>query len=352
MSPNRSLASTEKNSSSRIRVGIVSPPLLLGGAERWIVSLAKHLDPERIHLTGILVTQKGNPEIEAAAWDVCPIYQAPQARLFADQCDVLIAWGHSLHVVPDPIHPVVFVSHGCGEWTGNAIRDSWPRITHYAAVSEWAAKSFPSSVRQHVEILHNGVDGEHCRTTRPREQVRATWGVEPHEIAVGFVGRLSWEKHPLALAIATATLGEPFRAVYVGGGIRESEVRTIVEQVDPRAVFVPPVYPIGDAMQALDCFLLASPSEGFSLALAEAWYCGLPTVSTPVGATPELEALYGPLTVTIPVSPSPAAMADAIRRAVTGERAEAENAQRVVREHYTAAAMGKRWSDYLAELKS
>ena len=35
----------------------------------------------------------------------------------------------------------------------------------------------------------------------------------------------------------------------------------------PDAIFVPPMHQVGDAYRALDCLLMASPSEGFSMVL-------------------------------------------------------------------------------------
>ena len=108
---------------------------------------------------------------------------------------------------------------------------------------------------------------------------------------------------------------------------------------------------MGDVYNALDCFVLASPHEAFSLALAEAWYCGIPTVSTPVGAVPELEKLHEQLTVRVPVRPSGEQLADAVREAMSdANRPVIQRAQKAVAEHYTVEKMGARWSQYIVDL--
>ena len=97
--------------------------------------------------------------------------------------------------------------------------------------------------------------------------------------------------------------------------------------------------------------MLASRSEGFSLALCEAWMCGVPTVATPVGAVPELKEQFGRLTVPVPIDPSEAELARAVRRAVSPEnRVVVDHAQMVAQKHFTAEAMGRRWTDYVLKM--
>jgi len=139
----------------------------------------------------------------------------------------------------------------------------------------------------------------------------------PDEIAIGYIGRFSFAKNPMAAAIAAAELGPPYRAVYVGPS--HPQLAQILGQFDPPPVQVPRTEQIGDVLRGLDCLVLASRTEGFSLALTEAWYCGVPTVATPVGAVPELEERFGPLTVRVPMEPSAAELADGVKEALAAE---------------------------------
>jgi glycosyltransferase involved in cell wall biosynthesis len=115
-------------------------------------------------------------------------------------------------------------------------------------------------------------------------------------------------------------------------------------------IYQPPVENVGDVYGALDCFVLASQFEGFSLALAEAWYCRCPTVATPVGAT-ELTEEHGPLAVSVPIHPTPEQLTAAVRQAIApANHSVIERAAAVVAQHYTAAAMCRRWTEYLVGL--
>ena len=236
------------------------------------------------------------------------------------------------------------VSHGCGAWTESFLAANRAVTTHSVAVSRVAATSFG---HDRVTIIPNGVDPRRCEPLRPREVVRREWGLLPHEIAVGFVGRLSPEKNPLATSHAVRALGPGYRAVYVGKGYGE-DMRPAARDLTPDAIFVPPMQQVGDALHALDCLIMASPAEGFSLALIESLMAGLPVVSTPVGIVPDLKQDHGLSLTTVPVCPKPNQLASAVQQAISSaNRVFVQRAQAVALNHYTANTMAQRWTNYL-----
>jgi glycosyltransferase involved in cell wall biosynthesis len=246
--------------------------------------------------------------------------------------------------------PVVFVSHGAGDWTARAVQSSESACSHFVAVSETALLPFRPHTRARAIVLHNGVDVERCAPTQPREITRHNLGFDDQDILIGYVGRFSFEKNPLAAVIAARKLGGRFHAVYCGEGWKEAEVRSAAEKIaGDRVRFVPHQRVVGNILSALDVFLLASPAEGFSLSLTEAWYAGVPTVATRVGAVPELERNNGELVSAVPVNPSPRILARAVLRAhsPTFRQEIVPRAQKLVAERYTSTAMARRWTDYL-----
>ena len=64
-----------------------------------------------------------------------------------------------------------------------------------------------------------------CASTVPRRQIRAAWGFRDHHRLVGYVGRYSWEKNPVAAARVAAHFGGEYHAVYAGSGWMEAELR-------------------------------------------------------------------------------------------------------------------------------
>ncbi len=328
------------------RIGLLVPLLILGGAERWVAALATGLPNVR----GVVVQNMRHAydAIRRRIERVCPVFEGEQHFVaLAEQCDVIITWGlTNLTMLSQFVRHggrVINVGHGHCAWAAHCIRSCVEYCTDWCAVSRHAAASFPDTSR--VTVIYNGIDTSRCVPKRSRTEVRAAWGLSDDEIAVGYVGRLSFEKRPIACVEAVAHLGKPYRAVLVGVGGMEwvQEARKLA----PDTIYQPPVEDVGDIYRALDCFMLVSPSEGFSLALTEAWYCGCPTVATPVGGT-EITKEHGPMYVAVPVGATAEQLADAVRRAISPEnRPVVENAARVVAESYTEESMCARWWRYL-----
>ena len=378
----------------RVRVGFVTPNLVLGGAERWIVNLLRYLDRERVVPAGVALLNAAPADARmcAEAAEFAPLFGGPdgtrphpsplpdgegekdphtgplregeadgvirfesaEAALEAlcQRSDVIVAWGSGhfarLMAARRFSGEVVIVAHGSAPSTARMLDGGKYAAQHLVGVSKAAAAAFRDS---RAVVIHNGADHARCAPTVPRDETRRQWGAAQADLLLGYVGRFSWEKNPLAAALAARELGGRFRAVYVGGGAHENEVEAEVCAIAPNSIFVPPVEQIGDALAALDVFVLASPSEGFSLALTEAWLCGVPAVATRVGAVPELEELHGQMVVGVRVGASPGELAVAVRRALGPEgQAVAERAKRVAWQHYTAQAMAERWSEFLVKV--
>lgn len=348
-----------------LRVGFVFPQLHLGGAQQWLLSLLRHLPGDgQVICSGVALTRHNdnNPAwIDRAAQlarihssgilhsrATCHAAAKQAAQAVAAASDVLVCWCNEplADLLGDFAGPVVLVSHGAGEWSQKLLRPQEGRATHFAACSLAAAGSFSRGVS--ATVLHNGAEPDRCKPQRTRASVRKEWGVSPKEIAVAHIGRLYWDKNPLAVAMAVAELGAPCRAVYVGGGLRKDDIRNAVSAMVDSPVFQDETEDVGSALAATDCFVLASPSEGFSLGLIEAWLAGVPVVATRVGAIPEIEAIHGPLVVPVSVRPSPSDLAAAVKQAMSvRNKARIAKAQRVARDHFTAAKMADRWRGYL-----
>lgn len=335
-----------------MRVGFLLPSLTCGGAQRSTATLVAGLDPARFDVRGVVFHEGPiHPDIEKKITRRCPIRcGTAAAKELAGQCDVLILWGifdpSIFHGFPGRS---VFVSRTdkC-DWAEKDIAFMEPLVTDRAAVSGVAARVWPDPSR--VVVLYNGIDTGRCRAGRSREQVRIEWGLRPGEIAVGYVGRMSAEKNPLAAVEAVHALGPPLRAVLVGGDGSEA-ILARAREVIPDVIHRPWVDAVGEAYRALDCMVMASHGEGFGLSFAEAWYCACPVVATSVGILEEAEAAYGPLAVRVRIRPTPEQLAAAVLAAVApASRTVVERARRVTREHFTEKAACRRWGDYLAGL--
>ena len=330
-----------------LRVGFLTPNLLMGGVEHWLLGLLKHNSGLLSWSVGVTNSVAIEPDMRREAEQFAEVVTGEAAlTAMVANADVMVAWGvYGLaEMLKDFTGLVVQVSHGCGAWTEHFLAANRAVTTHCVAVSRAAATAFG---HDRVTIIPNGVDPRRCEPLRPRDVVRREWGLLPHEIAVGFVGRISPEKNPHATSHAVRTLGPGYRAVYVGKGYGE-DMRPAARDLTPDAIFVPPMQQVGDALHALDCLIMASPAEGFSLVLIESLMAGLPVVATPVGVVPDLERDHGLTLTTVPIHPTPCQLAAAVQRAISpANRVLTDHARTIARRHYSAETMAQRWANEL-----
>ena len=370
----------------RLHVALLTPNLTLGGAERWVVSLARHFDPKRVKVTGVAISgfggidpllrkeiqavaplhSHGDPTQRPAHARVCDtqgvrLHATLQAAVVAAcrNADVLVGWGDpSLgYSVPEwlPL-PVVLVSHTTA--TTDLQKPMVPRITHCAAVSEAAAGYFlgrPDMNDRPVTVVYNGAETDRLRVTESRAAMRRQWGIPETAKVMVHIGRLSPEKNPGACISTIPHLPDDFYAVHYGTAEQlhqpwAAALRHKAGLYGRRVVFCDPIWQIGNVLNAVDVVVLASQREAFSLVLLEAWLCGVPVVATPVGSVPELERQYGPLTCGVRADPTPRDLANAVRRAVGAEGQRlAVKAKAISIEQFTATQMAGRWTDYLRD---
>lgn len=366
-----------------VRVAILTPDLGAGGAERWVASLVKFIARERAIVTAVGVVMDGQKwdaiarEITSAGtpvygtrqvrWGIHPTSESTVTFLASDAdvtrrtvagADVVVSWG-----ISDPARlltaagwrgPHVVVSHGSSAWAKEQLRTAVPSATHCIAVSSDAAKAFPEGVKP--EIIWNGSELERLAPTRSAAEVRESWSCTPDQLLIGYVGRLSPEKNPLAVAHLVREMrrrmpGRDIRPVWIGTGLEQvvpDLQREAAEIAGARCVWVPPPAHIGDAWQALDLHVMASPEEGFSLVVTEALMAGVPTVATRVGIVPDILTRWGNLVVPVDINPTGEQLADAAELALfEGHRPNVTRARQVVWEEFTAARMGARWGAFL-----
>ncbi len=203
-------------------------------------------------------------------------------------------------------------------------------VDRIAAISEGVAQALVRAgvARHHITIIPSGVD---CTRFAPpgettREQARATFGLLPHEIAVGTIGALVARKGHRVLIEAIAGVrragfkefpdeeGPEMRCFIAGAGpLRHELAQQIVQRDLGRIItLLGPLENAATLLNALDVFVMPSLNEGMGVAALEAAAAGLPVVASATGGLPEVVADGR---TGILVKPGdPAALAKAIRR--------------------------------------
>jgi len=137
--------------------------------------------------------------------------------------------------------------------------------------------------------IPNGVDTDWFRpaTVNRRAALREELGLAGRKVAV-FVGRIEPEKGILTLLEAWPTVRRalPDALLLLAGDGSERPV--LQARCVEEARFVGPVDEPVTLLQAADCFVLPSYTEGLSNALLEAMATGLPCVATSIGGNVEL----------------------------------------------------------------
>jgi len=349
---------------ARLKVGFITPALYWGGAERWMLDLAR-FSGHALQWVGVASVSPMNRDDTMVSLfrELMPVEEHGRnaCRRVAQRADVLVSWGsYSLRrMIAGFRGPVVFTGHGQGTFDRNAAAASVRGATHWAAVAEAATPPIMAAGVPHdrIAVLHNGIDPGRCRKTRTRAEVRAELGVKPEQFLVGYVGRMVPEKNPRGVAEAVAMSPRNVRAVFVGGGWdRARQVAACKGTLGRRAIFVDRIEDVGNYYGALDCFAQASPAEGFSMGMLEAMLCRVPCALTRVGVLPELEALHGRHWESVEPGTLQTSeqLGQAIQRIAAMTPAELadriDSASRIVEGNYLAEHMAARWIEHLERI--
>lgn len=151
----------------------------------------------------------------------------------------------------------------------------------YLACSKAAADwMFPAKVSRSAQVVRNGIESRRFALDEEvRADRRASLGIRDEKV-IGFVGRLCKEKNPAFVLDIVKSLGEGYRALYIGDGECRGELEEEAKKLGIRADFTGAVSNVEDYYQAMDCLVLPSSYEGFSLVTVEAQTSGLPVIVT------------------------------------------------------------------------
>lgn len=341
-----------------VRVGYVAsvlPPA--GGVETLLNQLQKHAfriewvgvahAPEKAESPLIDGTYMGIPILKSRAFD-------DAVRELAALSDVLYAWQpNDLARLAslDIDVPIWGCVHGQGPYGARAAAylETIPGA-HLVAVSEAARVVCPSG----AEVIYNGADLTTLCQGPSRWQQRDIWEIKEDEFAIGYLGRWSPEKRINLMLSAFPHLPSNIRPVVcVAGELPTAEERRVAEELAGRKIVWTTTSTPGAAYRALDAVVITSDSEGGPLVALEAWACGCPLITTPVGMIPETMLSYGDLAQLLPINPSAQDIALAVVSVLTEKHStidRRERAKSTVWSHFTVWRTARAWERGLFKL--
>jgi glycosyltransferase involved in cell wall biosynthesis len=166
-------------------------------------------------------------------------------------------------------------------------------------------------------VVYNGVTPTDFKRAMDRNSVRESLHIPDDVFLIGTVARLSKQKAPFDFVTAAAKVHKSFPGihfVWVGDGELEAETRELIRLYNIENVFHLLGYrkDVPDLLNAMDCFVLASHWEGFSLSILEAMAAGLPVIASCVSGAAEA-VVDGETGLLVPIG-DPMALAKAIEK--------------------------------------
>lgn len=353
-------------------------PTGMYGAERWILTLARNLDPRTV--SSLVVTLGSKPGARdvhrrfrdagiesvhvdgggrlslAAMRELRDLLRERGVRVLhthgfkADVMGYLAGRGLPVGLASTP--------HG---WSSD---EGW-RIAVYERIGRAFTRRFdrlyPLSVPLEADLLARGFRREQVRVVRnavddaplePVYRARARHGAAPRGVIL-FVGRLAVPKGVLDLveAFACASLPPTTELWMVGEGPARAllEERVAALGVAGRVRFLGYVTDVRPALTASDVLVLPSYSEGIPRTLMEAGAAGVPTVATDIPGVREI-IQHESNGLLVPPR-APALLARALERIHADDRLRARlvrNGRDVIQQQYTAARQAREFEvEYL-----
>ena len=308
----------KKKTHEKIHIAFLVHTYGFGGLENMVTNLVNHIDPNRFVSTIISFAplQSLNNRVDLNRVQVLSlnkkggnnpvlIYKT-YLMLKKIGADIVQThnWGTALEGILGAklagIPGIVHAERGTIEDKKRNIvlqRFLWNFADQVLSVSEAHCQNVTNTIgfpHEQIKVIANGVDvTRYFPNPAKKEEVRKRLGLKKGSLYIGTVGSLRPVKNQSLLIKACKTILPYFdhvEVLIVGEGPLESqliqEANTLGLSGKIHFAGVQPNIP--DVLNALDIFVLPSRSEGMPNAVLEAMACGIPTIATSVGGSPEI----------------------------------------------------------------
>jgi glycosyltransferase involved in cell wall biosynthesis len=287
-----------------------------GGAEKALVGLALHLDRSRYNVTVCATRSAGNyqPLLDAAGVRTVIIGRRSRWEMHKLLGLVRLLRRQPVHV----LHTHLFGSNTWGRllgrlagvpvivahehWSSKSRREMWidhllyrlsDRILVPSRMSKRLVASSDDIPPDRISVVYNGVDITQFDKS-DREAARAELGIEPDNLAIGSVGRLSIDKGGQDILLRSlAHLREAHpeaKLLFVGKGPLRSDLQQLAQELAQggAVIFTGQRADVPRLLSAMDIFVLPSLREALPIAVLEAMAARVPVIATRVGGVPEI----------------------------------------------------------------
>jgi len=289
-----------------------------GGAETWLLNVARKIDRARFHLDFLVHTTQPaayDEELRALGCRIlpCPTFRHPPRYAAALKAicrqygpyDVVHSHvhffsGHVLRIARQAGIPLR-IAHSHNDTLADDARAGLLRRMYLSMMRRWlhrhatlglaasakaAAALFGTHWQQDArwQVLFCGIDLKPFQAPGDRPRIRAEFGIPPDALVIGHVGRFEPQKNHARLVEifdAVRARGRDAWLLLVGQGSLRAEVERQVSSLGlrDRVIFAGPRGDVPQLMLGgMDCVVFPSRFEGLPLVLVEAQAAGLPCI--------------------------------------------------------------------------
>ncbi|WP_051334982.1 glycosyltransferase [Bradyrhizobium sp. Ai1a-2] len=302
------------NSGGGPAILLALPFTLIGGAERLLSGIVTHLAKQGWRVTVVTSIDPGHEHGDSTSWferATAEIFHLPRfvaADRWSDFVSYLIAsreinalWiagsAFMYHLLPviRAKFPKIRVADLLFNTSGHTKNNrKYAHLIDINFVENGEVSQFlldAGEARDRVLQIPSGIDLQEY-LPRPRDAaVVHSVSAMPEELIVGFSGRWSDEKDPLAFVeIARRSSHLPIHFVMTGAGALHSKIKTAVAATtfDNRFHLIGEVEDVRPWISSYDALVLPSKLDGRPVVVLEALAMGVPVIASAVGGLPEL----------------------------------------------------------------
>ena len=318
-----------KVTSGKKNVLCIIPSMVMGGAERAVLNLAKGVD-RRKYVFHVMTTSE-----ESHVW--AGVFASFFQNVFSPKITKIqalydydtIYYKYFRFLMRKLNISVVLISHSdtaykylprlkssfrslkiidmlhVKNWPPRSMREgAAPYVDRRVCISQdlkdyvlngYAESGLSSRYSGRLEVIYNGVDTrEYSSCSVEKGKFRAKFSIPGDEKLVSFVGRFSEEKNPAVFVeIAKRVLAESdskLKFVMAGDGPEFEKVHRMIENYDLQDRFVLPgmVQDVAELLNDTLILLVVSKTEGIPFVILEAMSMGVPVLSVDVGGISEV----------------------------------------------------------------
>jgi glycosyltransferase involved in cell wall biosynthesis len=298
----------------KLRVMQITNNLGIGGLERVVVNLCRHLDRDRFEVAACCLNFRG-PFADELEKDSIPVHLAPHKT---EGTDYAVFWG--LKDILKKVKPHIVHTHNTNAlfdgFLGSVLAGVPVKIhtdharrfpdkmrymiaegiiglflDHVIAVSEETRQNlikYEHISPKKISVINNGIDGSRYDITIDVQKKKEELGLTGFKHIAGLGVRLTEEKGITYLIKAAPMILKRYpdtAFILAGDGYLKEKLQKEVGimGLDKNFFFLGPRLDIPEILQVLDVYVLPSEREGLPLVILEAMAAGKAIVATDVG---------------------------------------------------------------------